>query len=213
MGVIASNFSYGNLQSNKKQEGKKNYILLDYNDAYETRVYESQYWISTTVQKDSTNGDICQIAKRSSKKLRQYLQGKNKNQILLGDPSATICKILHPVAGKSDVTVSMVMPIGSKDSPPQPGSSEVFIEEQRKRLIYAVAVSKSSTEDDWYKTYCETTDLLGHNEESYFDGIYYRVTYANKTVSCASTEVWIIGEAVDSEYVCLSNDEELNEES
>lgn len=149
---------------------------------------------------------------KSSKKSKQYLHGRNNIEVHLGDCNAIICKIPHPMLNRSEITVSMVIRKEYQDNPPQPFSSEIFVEEQHKRLIYAKKLPKLVTEDGWYEAYCEMKDLLNHNDNIYLGGIYYRITFINKIGRKIFNELWVIGEAVNHDYVCLQNDEESNEE-
>ena len=204
MGIVISFFSDDVLENNDKQRESKSHVVLDYNKVYETRMYESQCWISTMLNSENES-EIKQASKRSSKMLKRYLNGRNAKQIHLGYTNTIICKIFHPWSINDPVSVSMVIPKEFKKSPPQPSTNEIFVEEQHKRLIYATKLDKSTREVDWKEAYLQTIDLLDHNEENYVAGVYYRVNY-NKGGMGACNELWVIGVAIDHEYICLSDD-------
>lgn len=52
MGVIIPFFSDDALPTDNKKGEKRIYVLLDYNNSYETRVYEPECWISTTIREE-----------------------------------------------------------------------------------------------------------------------------------------------------------------
>ena len=204
MGIVVSFFSDETFPSNNKQ-GKRNYILLDYNNVYETRVYEPEFWISTMIQQE-IKPDVHKMIQKSSKKLKEYLNGRNNSKIHVGNCNIIISKVGCPPTGGSEITVSMIIPEEYKDNLPQPSSNEVFIEEQHKRLIYANKLCKSVTEESWNEAYLQLRKILDQNGENYLDGFYYRVAYKNQTGRYACNELWVFGESIDYDYICLTSD-------
>ena len=211
MGIVVSFFSDETLPKNNKQ-GKRNYILLDYNNTYETRVYEQECWISTIIRQEIKT-DVHKMIKKSSKKLKEYINGRNNSKIHLGNSNVIISKVGYPASVGNDIIVSMIIPEEYKDNLPQPSSNEVFIEEQHKRLIYANELSKYVTEDSWNEAYLQMRKMLDQNGENYVDEFYYRVTYRSQTGRCACNELWVFGESIRNDYICLANDAGSDEES
>lgn len=207
MGAIISFFSD---QNTVDEERRKSFVLLDYNDVYETRMYESQCWISTTVNREARKeyqGDI----RLSMKKLKRYLHGRNAKNMYMGDDNFVICKVMHPSVNEDQITVSMVLPGDFKNNPPGPLTNEIFLEEQQQRLIYATKVGRSTNEDERNQAYLRAKKALDCNEESYVDGICYRVQYIKKYGRKPVDELWVIGEAVEKGYVCLKNDDDIDD--
>eukprot|EP00112_Aurelia_sp_Birch-Aquarium-sp1_P004378 Seg1494.9 transcript_id=Seg1494.9/GoldUCD/mRNA.D3Y31 product="Heme-binding protein 2" protein_id=Seg1494.9/GoldUCD/D3Y31 len=221
MGVIASFFSDEGLTEKTIKTPKKLpkfykgrdgpcFVLLDYNKQYEIRRYERGFWISRLVQLKN-NRSVANIVKESSNMLREYLQRENSKEIYMGDSCALICKCLHNSLDACEITVSLALPEEYKDEPPAPKSKELFLEQQRSRIVYVGIFNSSTKEDDWNEAFSKTQSSLIENGEKFQEDTYYRVTYnSNGWGRSSQNEVWFIGIVVDRDYVCLRNDEELD---
>lgn len=208
MGVVMSFFSDESLPGDDESTREKSFILLDYNNAYETRMFESECWIST-----STRCELEKEFKRkveiSTRKLNNYLRGKNASEIHLGNGSGRIItRMTYPASSNDDITVSMKVPEDYRGNPPEPSASDVFLEEQQKRLIYAAKIEKSVGGDEWKMAYARTKKSLDLNNEDYSNDVYYRVNYKEKRRGETLNELWMIGETVTKGYTCLKNDED-----
>ena len=219
MGVIASYFSDEGLTEKTTKTPKKLpkfykgrdgpcFLLLDYNKLYEIRRYERGFWISRLVQLKS-NKNMANIVKDSSKMLREYLKRENSKEIYMGESCALICKCLHNSLEGREITVSLALPEEFKDEPPAPKNKELFLEQQRSRIVYAGIFKGTTKEEDWNEAFSKTQSSLIENDEKFQEDTYFRVTYNSDGWGRSSqNEVWFIGIAVDHDYVCLRNDEE-----
>ncbi|XP_065054724.1 heme-binding protein 1-like [Rhopilema esculentum] len=206
MGVIVSFFSDEGLQDpkkpgdqeNKKKSSKNRYILLDYNKVYETRQYKQEFWISRTAE-IRTGEDIERTIKRSSVKLKSYLQRQNGKAMNIGETQTTICMV---TSENDTVTISMLLPDEYKTDPPQPTDKDVFLHEHCPKLIYAMKLQGPCKESNWARAHNEIKEQLDYNEEAYSVGVHYRVKQfpvGNRW----QNEVWFLGPDVDKEYECI----------
>ena len=222
MGVVVSFFSDENVTADatakdtkletfkkpkfyKGREGPS-FVLLDYNELYETRKYERMFWISVLSENGVSNGNnITLAAKESCMKMKTYFRGCNSRGIRMSETCPLFCK----VTDATEVVFSMVLPEEHFQNPPSPMTNDLFLEEQATRMFYAVEFKGCLKEEDMRRTVETATEGLQYNGERFASEFYYLAFYGDDFRDGKGyKEILLAGDKVEQEYICLLSDDD-----
>ena len=225
MGIIIDYFSDENVKNKNKTEEtfKKpkfygnldgpSFIELDYNRLYGTRHYNKALLVSSIVTGDFDSG-----WKTGLQTLLKYFRGANQKKWYLPKTCPVLIKKQYHVDKKQlaslmsalteyqKVTVSMFIPTYFNDDPPGPTNSDVFIEEDCKRIIYTGYYEKNLITSNIESEKNELSNTLRSKEAEFDDASVYLALYnLNKRLLNTHNyyELWYKGEILNDDYTCV----------
>ena len=233
MGVIVSYFSDEPILNKGKEDTFKKpkyyenrdgprFTLLDYNKIYDTRHYEKCYWVSTHVTVHDKSG-FDQAAVIAASRLKKYYEGANGSRIYIDTPCPLICKISVARISTVDASLkpteyvfSLVLPKENYEKPPAPNSTELHLEEQPSRMIFATQFQGVPIEMDWEGALENLKAKLQEKREAFHVRYYYRAMYHFKgsgKLKPRHNEVWYAGSNDAEVYTCFKNNDDEDDEN
>jgi len=164
------------------------------NASYEIRLYKKAKWTSTEV----ATRTLDEGPSLGFRRLFNYITGKNNSgaNVSMTSPVTIAVNNRENAFSNMKTVVSFYVPSKNQESPPEPSSEDVYIEERDELTAYVKKFGGYAKSKDWYHQVGELRDELikdGIKAETLETDMFYAVAYDSPfRFIWRRNEVWIL---------------------
>jgi len=148
------------------------YTVVEQNNDFEVRAYETFRWASTTI---INNHDLRAAQRAAFWKLFGYISGQNARGEKLKMTFPVRTKVV-PGQAKDSFTVSFMIPFDVL-TPPPPTASDIFLETNSPSTQFVRSFGGFANNEDWTRCISELKSALKTAGKPYTQGHYFTAGY------------------------------------